>query len=242
MGNSYSALSDRPDHVADRIDSSRSYLNWLGGELVQRPDGLGLQLSRVCELVDLALGQVAVYGDLGMAWILLEQARQQVGYAAVMSANGGVRLGDNANKFEVQAEKSAMAHLAWFLQRDLMPWPDDVSMVVDFGDETGAVPDFRPDSAFELLPLQLLAHTAMTAGAGKGAQALGDRVMEMAFGAYVEAVMCEAMELLDEFGADQSGVEALVETGYEVAHLVAGAFPPAFQVFRGPAGMPDGES
>ena len=238
MSNSHSSLSDRPDHVLERMERSRAYLAWLGGELIQRPDGLGLQLSRVCELVDLALGQVNDHGDLGMAWILLEQARQQVGHAAAMAVKGGVRLGARANEAEVREEKSAKAHLVWFLQRDLMPWPDDVSMVVDFGDESGAAPDFRPDTSFELLPLQLLAHSAMTVSAGEGVQGLGDRVTEMAFGEYVQAILTEAMELLDEFGADQANVAELVDTGFQVAYLVSGAFAPAFQVFQGPAGFP----
>ncbi|WP_010539831.1 hypothetical protein [Dietzia alimentaria] len=238
MSDSPSYLSER---VLERVDRSRANLAWLSGELAQRPDGLGLQLSRVCELVNLALGQVEDHGDLGMAWILLEQARQQLGHAAVMAAKGGVRRGTRANEAEVKEEKSAMAHLVWFLQRDLTPWPEDVSMVVDFGDESGAVPDFRPDTSFELLPLQLLAHTAMTVSAGEGAQSVGDRVMEMAFGEYVGAIMNEAMELLDEFGADQSGAEAQVETGFEVSHLVSGAFTQALQVFEGPAGFPTEE-
>lgn len=238
MSNSSSCLSDRPDHVFERMETSRAYLAWLGGELAQRPDGLGLQLSRVCELVNLALGQVEDHGDLGMAWILLEQARQQLGHAAAMAVKGGVRRGARANEAEVKEEKSAMAHLVWFLQRDLMPWPEDVSMVVDFGDESGAVPDFRPDTSFELLPLQLLAHSAMTVSAGEGAQGLGDRVTEMAFGEYVSAIMTEAVELLDEFGADQANLEEQVETGFQVADLVSGAFAPAFRVFHGPAGFP----
>lgn len=241
MNNSSSFLSDRPDHVLKRVEKSRAYLAWLGGELVQRPDGLGLQLSRVCELVHLGLAQVDDHGDLGMAWILLEQARQQVGHAAVMAVRGGVRRGARANEVEVQGEKSAMAHLVWFLQRGLMPWPDDVPVVVDFGDESGAAPDFRPDTSFELLPLQLLAHSAMTVSAGEGAQGLGDRVTEMAFGEYVSVILTEAMELLDEFGADQANVAELVDTGMQVAHLVSGAFAPAFQVFQGPAGFPEEE-
>lgn len=241
MTNPPSFLSDRPDHVRERLQTSREYLAWLGGELAQRPDGLGLQLSRVCELVNLALGQVNDHGDLGMAWILLEQARQQLGHAAVISAKGGVRRGPGATEEEVLEEESAMTHLVWFLQRDLMPWPEDVSMVVDFGDETGAAPDLRPDTSFELLPLQLLAHSAMTVSAGEGAQTVGDRVMEMAFGEYVGTLMNEAMELLDEFGADQPAAPAQVETGLDVARLVSGAFTPAFQVFHGPAGFPEEE-
>ena len=224
--------------MLERVGKTRSSLAWLTGDLARRPDALGLQLSLVCELVNLALRQVEDHGDLGMAWILLEQARQQLGHAAVMAAEGGVRRGERATEAERREEKSAMAHLVWFRQRDLRLWPEDVSMVVDFDDESGAVPDFRPDTSFELLPLQLLAHTAMTVSAGEGAQSVGDPVMGMAFGEYVGAIMNEAMELLDEFGADQAAAAAQVETGFEVAHLVAGAFTPAFQVFHGPASFP----
>lgn len=123
-----------------------------------------------------------------------------------------------------------------------MPWPDDVSVVVDFGCGPEAAPDFRPDTALELVPLQLLANAAMTFSAGDAVQVVGDTVMMMAFGEYVGTIMAEAMELL-EYCADQANepnVLSLVETGHQVADLVAGAFPPAWQVFHGPAGFPDG--
>ncbi|MDZ4235909.1 MAG: hypothetical protein U1C73_19595, partial [Dietzia sp.] len=102
------------DHLVYRMETSRDLLDWLGGEFAHRTqpragngkdstdqassptDGdqartigrLELQVARVCELVNLALAQVDLYDDLGMAWILLEQARQQLGHAAVSAATG----------------------------------------------------------------------------------------------------------------------------------------------------------
>ena len=60
----------------------------------------------------------------------------------------------------------------------------------------------------------------------------------MAFGEYVATILVESMELL-KHGADRAAVEGIVDTGYQVAHLVSGAFPPPFQIFPGPAGFPD---
>lgn len=256
--------TDRPDHVAYRLETSQHFAEWLSGELAHRAqldhDGttepepaatkgagavrifgrLTSQLARVCELVNLTLSQIVLNNDLGMAWILLEQARQQLGHAAASAAAIGAQrqLTDD----ELESEAGALAQLVWFLQRDRMPWPDDASVVVDFGSGLDAAPDFRPDTALELVPLQLLANATMTFSAGDAVQVVGDTVMMMAFGEYVGTIMAEAMELL-EYCADQSNepnLLSLVETGHQVADLVAGAFPPAWQVFHGPAGFPDG--
>lgn len=251
--------TDRPDHVAYRLETSQHFAEWLSGELAHRAQldhdsttepepaatqgggavrtfgRLTSQLARVCELVNLTLSQIVLNNDLGMAWILLEQARQQLGHAAIGAQR---QLTDD----ELESEAAALAQLVWFLQRDRMPWPDDVSVVVDFGSGPEAAPDFRPDTALELVPLQLLANAAMTFSAGDAVQVVGDKVMMMAFGEYVGTIMAEAMELL-EYCADQANepnVLSLVETGHQVADLVAGAFPPAWQVFHGPAGFPDG--
>ncbi|MDJ0424216.1 hypothetical protein QNA14_16970, partial [Dietzia kunjamensis] len=59
----------------------------------------------------------------------------------------------------------------------------------------------------------------------------------MAFGEYVSTIMAEAMELLSSC-SDPADVDEIVETGYQVADLIAGAFPPAWQMFQGPTGFP----
>lgn len=258
------------DHVTYRLETSRDLLDRLGGELthrarigresrgeheggpagpaaegpaVRRFDRVAVQLSRVCELVNLALTQVDLHDDLGMAWILLEQARQQLGHAAASAGMLEQRgdVGDVGDR-GIEAEAGAIAHLVWFLQRDRMPWPDNASELVDFGGGPNQLPDFRPDTPLQLVPLQLLANSAMTFGAGDAVQDRGDRAMAMAFGEYVWTIMTEAMELLEIWAdqADQPHLAAMADEGRQVADLVAGAFPPVWQVFQGPAGFPQG--
>ena len=247
----------RPEHVTYRLENSRQLVEWLSGELVylatlhsdsreaqlaaegvgRRGGRVACQLSRVCELVGLALAQVDVHEGLALAWILLEQARQQLGFAAAVERTAPQPVDDDAH-----AVVDAMSHLAWFLQRDLMPWPDDANVVVEFNNGSELPPDPRPDTPLELVPLQLLAHSSMTLEAGDEALNLDNKVMAMAFGEYVAIIMSEAMALLESI-AEQTGLKntaALTDTGYEVADLVVGAFPPAWQAFPGPAGLPRG--
>lgn len=239
------------DHVKMRMEKSEGLLLWLAGELgarVERPEEgeaprrvgrLFMQVARTVELVRLAIDQALLNGDLGLAWILLEQARQQVGHAA----NGAGLIGEGPliGAEQSERERESLVQIGWFLQRDLMPWPDDVGVQVAFGEEQDARPDFRPDTALEILPLQFLANAAMSYCAGEVVEDLKRTVMRMAFGEYVWKILEEACELL-EFGANlagEEGIEPLVETGLEVAYLVSGAFPPAEQIFHGPAGLPD---
>lgn len=239
------------DHVTMRMEKSDGLLSWLAGELdarVERPEEdeaprrvgrLFMQLSRAIELVRLAIDQARSNRDLGLAWILLEQARQQLGHAA----SGAGLIGEEPliSPEESEREQGALVQLGWFLQRDLMPWPVDVGVQVAFGEEQDARPDFRPDTALEILPLQFLANAAMSYCAGEVVEDLERMVMRMAFGEYVWKILEEACGLL-EFGATLAGdeeFESLTETGIEVAYLISGAFPPAEQVFRGPAGQPD---
>ncbi|RBA36842.1 hypothetical protein DQ226_08650 [Dietzia maris] len=248
------------DHVAYRMETSRDLLDWLGGQFARRTrpragngkdstgqasspaDGakartigrLELQVARVCELVNLALAQVDLYGDLGMAWILLEQARQQLGHAAVSAAAGSSSDGGEG---EAGGHAAMRAQIVWLLQCDRMPWPQDAAEVIDFGGGPGLLPDLLPDTPLELQPLQLLAHASMTLAAGIETQGMSETVMVMAFGEYVSTIMAEAMELLSSC-SDPEDVDEIVETGHQVADLIAGAFPPAWQMFQGPAGFP----
>ena len=110
------------------------------------------------------------------------------------------------------------------------------------GSGTVFIPDFRPDAPVEMVSLQLLADAAMTFRAGHVVDDISDRVMSMAFGEHVWAILDLAMDLL-EFTADDDDdacrPDALVDTGREAAHLTSGAFWPAWRVFTGPAGFPD---
>ena len=86
------------DNVADRLESSAALLEWLSGELgrrsracrssgsavggpldqavwaeaARRRGRIAGQGAQVAGLVGLAIRQVNVHGDLGIAWILLE--------------------------------------------------------------------------------------------------------------------------------------------------------------------------
>ena len=254
------------DNVADRLESSAALLEWLSGELgrrsracrssgsaeggprdqavwaeaARRRGRIAGQVAQVAGLVGLAIRQVNVHGDLGIAWILLEQSRQQLGHAwATVGASGETIAGDDP---DVDPEVQSHALLTFFLQRDLMPWPGDAPQVVDFGVGNGVIPDFRPDAPVEMVSLQLLADAAMTFRAGHVVDDISDRVMSMAFGEHVWAILDLAMDLL-EFTADDDDdacrPDALVDTGREAAHLTSGAFRPAWRVFTGPAGFPD---
>ena len=234
--------NDSQNHVAFRMEKSRHLLDWMGGELAHRaqPDApTQTQVARVCELVNLAVTQLDFHSDLGMAWILLEQARQQLGHAAITAARRATGPDPDAHD---QSGSDAEAPLTWFLQRDLMPWPEDIAVVVRLVGESGqGFPDPRPYTPLGLPALQMLSHSTMTSAAGDVVDP-GDTVMTMAFGEYVSIIMVEAMELLDHC-ADQhgwAGLTAVINTGFEVSHLLAGAFPAAWQVFSGPAGFPDG--
>lgn len=220
--------SGREEHVIYRFERSRELLDRLSDDLDRRTGRKFTQLARVCELVNLALTQVDDQENLGMAWILLEQARQQLGHAAT-----GMMM--------VDAEASVWEQLVWCLQRDLMPWPDNAAIAVDFGGGPDLLPDFRPDTPLELASLQLLANSAMTFSAGEAVQDPENRVMAMAFGEYVWTIMNEAMELLEFYGdsVGDTGLGDLVSEGQQAADLIGGAFPPAWRVFHGPAGFPD---
>lgn len=200
------------------------------------------QMSRLCELVRLSVEQVDVHADLGMGWVLLEQARQQLGHAANAAAEVE---GDDQRESEspegVDGEIAAVKDLWWFLQRDLMPWSDDVSVMVEFGSGPDVLPDFRPDTPLEFGPLQMLAHATMTGIAGEAVSDVDDAMMRMAFGEYVGRILDEAMELL-YVAAEKSGsrqLRTLTATGWEAQALLMGVFPWAEQIFRGPAGFPE---
>lgn len=254
------------DDVRNRLRSADQLLAWLAGELVDRagnvdqvrPDKSGkapnrvgrlsMQMSRAVELVRLAVEQVDLHRDLGQAWVLLEQSRQQVGWAAeglwliggspAADAEQAEQAGESAQaaqKWEA-LESEALEQITWLMQRELMPRPADAKLRVVFGDEPNLRPDFEPETALELMPLQLLANASMTFSAGEAVDELDRREMGSAFAEYVARILGEATALV-EFGAARAsgagvgGVEHLTETGMEVAALIGGAFPRAEEVF-----------
>ena len=250
------------DHVAIRFDRATGLLAWLGDELahlaraggraagegsrsaddgteVRRLDRMTDQLAVMCRLVGLSLEQVDLHDDLGLAWILLEQARQQLGHAAITAA--AIERGPCLDEDEIDAEVDSALTTLWSIQRDRMPWAGNAGEVVDFGCGPGRLPDFRPDTVLELAPLQLLASLTMTLGTGTAVQELPRAALTTAYGEYVFTIMEEAMGLLELRAgqAGDSGLASLVDTGYQVGSLILGAYPAAWQVFRGPAGVPD---
>lgn len=81
----------------------------------------------------------------------------------------------------------------------------------------------------------------MALGTGTAVQELPRAALTTAYGEYVFTIMEEAMGLLELRAgqAGDSGLASLVDTGYQVGSLILGAYPAAWQVFRGPAGVPD---
>lgn len=206
---------------------------------VRRLDRMVDQLAMMCRLVEFSLEQVELTGELDLGWILLEQARQQLGHAAITAA--AIDRGRWLSEAEVDDEVGSKIVIMWMLQRDRMPWAENAGQVVDFGCSSGRPPDFRPETPLELVPLQFLADSVMRTGTGTAIQELPETMLAMAYGEYVFTIMDEAMELL-ELRAGQAGESALsslVDTGHEVANLVSGAYPAPWQVFGGPAGLTD---
>ncbi len=194
------------------------------------------QLTTMCQLLAFSVGQMHEEGDMSTAWILLEQARQQLGFAAVTAATMDGTLA-------AEDEAATAASLTWFVHRDLLPTPKGAGQLIDFGCGEFVLPDFRPDVALELMPLQFMANAAMrygTVSSGPGGPMPRPRVERMAYGEYLAIVIDEAMNLLDT-RARQADVEELVTRaggGAEAANLLWQTGIGPWQVLPGSAAEP----
>ena len=191
------------------------------------------QLMTLCQLLAQAADRVALDGDTPTAWILLEQARQQLGHAA---ATAGVADGTLPPDDEVEIG----ANILWLIHRDLLPYPEYAAQVVDYGGGAAEPVDPRPDTGIALAPLQLMSHAVMRFGTVAAGPVPTGRIEDMAFGEYFATVLEEAMELLD-VRARARGVARLLgcaENGLGVVEVVRHTAPEPWQVLpdlgRGP--------
>lgn len=228
-----------------------------GQEASERARHLGRMVDQLCTmstLVELSLRQRRELGDPTTAWVLLEQARQQLGWAArtagalarsIAGAEGDIAAGpadaaagptDNAlSDQSLPGDETTVVGDAveFLLERDLDPHPDHAKEFLDMGDGVGVIPDPRPLTPLEMVPLQLLSASAMQRGSvidDPAPRALVDR---MAYGTYVARVLDEASELLRERGraAGQRELERLADTGQEAADMMWQLSPGPMEVF-----------
>lgn len=228
-----------------------------GQEASERARHLGRMVDQLCTmstLVELSLRQRRELGDPTTAWVLLEQARQQLGWAArtagalarsIAGAEGDIAAGpadaaagptDNAlSDQSLPGDETTVVGDAveFLLERDLDPHPDHATEFLDMGDGVGVIPDPRPLTPLEMVPLQLLSASAMQCGSvidDPAPRALVDR---MAYGTYVARVLDEASGLLRERGraAGQRELERLADTGQEAADMMWQLSPGPLEVF-----------
>ena len=235
-----------------------------GQEASERARHLGRMVDQLCTmstLVELSLRQRRELGDPTTAWVLLEQARQQLGWAArtagalarsIAGAEGDIAASpadaaagpadaaagptdDALSDQLLPGDETTMVGDAveFLLERDLDPHPDHAEEFLDMGDGVGVIPDPRPLTPLEMIPLQLLSASAMQRGSvidDPAPRALVDR---MAYGTYVARVLDEASELLRERGraAGQRELERLADTGQEAADIMWQLSPGPLEVF-----------
>ena len=199
------------------------------------------QLLTMTTLVELSMRQRQEQGDLTTGWILLEQARQQFGWAAhtagaLRRAVAGEAVGlsePNGNAVFADDGPSASLVLEYLLQRDLIPCSEYAGELLDMGEGDGVIPDPRPRTPFELVPLQMLSATVMQRGtviADAMPRPLAER---MAYGSYLAMLLDESAALLHEYGrtTNQRTLQRLAEVGREAADVLWQLTPGPLAVF-----------
>ena len=203
------------------------------------------QLLTMSTLVELSLRQRLEEGDPTTAWVLLEQARQQLGWAArtagalsgAVAAKAGIASapGDAPESDAVfpDEEPPAALVLEYLLQRDLIPRPEYAGELMDMGEGVGVIPDPRPETPLELVPLQMLSATAMQCGSVIADAMPRTLVDRMAYGTYVATLVDEAAELLREHGRAtvQRPLQRLADIAQEAADIVWQLTPGPLEVF-----------
>lgn len=183
------------------------------------------QITTLCQLLATAADRY-LDNDSATAWILLEQARQQLGHAAVT-------VGEMDGTLPRDDEYERAANLLWLLHRDRLPEPGHAQQRVDYGDGSAEPVDPRPDTVLVLAPLQLIAHAAMRFGTVAAGPMPDGRIERMAFGEYFATVLEEAM-LLFRARARQRGATGLLrgaDRALDAAGVVWQAIPEAWEVF-----------
>lgn len=165
------------------------------------------QLLTMSTLIELSLRQRRELGDPTTAWILLEQARQQLGWAALTAGalKGTVseRVGivpeqDDDAELALEESPAVATVLEFLIQRDLIPQPEYAGELLDMGVGLGVIPDPRPVTPLELVPLQMLSAAAMQRGSVVSGARPRPVVDRMAYDTYVSTLLDEAADLLGE--------------------------------------------
>lgn len=200
------------------------------------------QLLTMSTLVELSLRQRREQGDPTTAWVLLEQARQQLGWAARTAGalEGTVPeeatiVSDPEDNVVCADEEplSTSLVLEYLIQRDLIPRAEYAEESMDMGEGIGVIPDPRPETPFELVPLQMLSAAAMRCGAVISDATPRTLVDRMAYGTYVATLLTEAAEVLSEQGraAGQHQLQRFAEVGREAGNMMLRATPGPLEVF-----------
>ena len=242
------------DYALDSVDQLTLDLSvWLtdidsdgsgrGQDASDRSRLLGCMIDQLCTmstLVGLSLRQRRVQGDPTTAWVLLEQARQQLGWAA---RTAGARRGSVVAKAGIvsEPEEDAMLEdeeppatalvLEYLLQRDLIPRPEYAAELMDMGEGIGVIPDPRPETPFELVPLQMLSAAVMRCGSVI-ADAMPRQIVDrMAYGTYVATLLEEVAGLLEEHSVGQAQLRRLAGIAQEAADMVWQLTPGPLEAF-----------
>lgn len=205
------------------------------------------QLLTMSALVELSLRQRREQGDATTAWVLLEQARQQLGWAARTAGAlegtvpGDVEIVSDREEDVVFADEEPLPTavvLEYLIQRDLIPQPEYAGELMDMGEGIGVIPDPRPETPFELVPLQMLSAAAMRCGSVVAEATPRTLVDRMAYGTYVARLLEEAAEVLGGQGraAGQRELQRLAEVGKGAADRMRQMTPDPLEVFPPRAG------
>lgn len=205
------------------------------------------QLTTMGKLLDISIGQWQDDCDSSTAWVVLELARQQFGYAALTAglmtnSTSASDLSDHSDPLEVsdvpdfhdaRAVSAAATGLSILMQRDLLPEPAHAGQVVDFGNGDGSLPDFRPETPLNLGSLQLLANTVMQWGTVIAGPMPPFRIEKMAYGTYLAMIIEESMELLHEHAtvAEQPVLVREANHGLDAAGLLHATTQKPWEVF-----------
>ena len=123
--------------------------------------------------------------------------------------------------------------LEYLLQRDLIPCSEYAGELLDMGEGAGVVPDPRPRTPLELVPLQMLSAAVMQRGSVIAEAMPRPLVERMAYGSYLAMLLDEVAALLREHGrtTGQRKLQRLAEVGQEAADVLWQLTPGPLEVF-----------
>lgn len=217
--------ADTADPAATEVDGARVFWRYVD------------QTKNVAALLVRSIEQVVVYANEPLAWILLETAARQFGFAAgTVSQLRGV-VGHTED--EVHAEALTM-----MLRKELVVEPRSIVEVVDLGAGPGAVPDMRPAAVYDSMALQSYAFAAAVC-ASIPTSACGPyprrAIARMAYREILARIVDESAELLAAVASDLGFREVAVEAGRadDAVDALWHSGPDPEVMFRGGEGVVD---